>query len=654
MLQHKRYIYNFTVGLIALLSYSNIYATTIKDESNIQTIIHLLDYLSKDYPAAVKNGAIIDEGEYLEMKEFSETILSLSQKLELTKKQADQIHQDLMELKISVLNKVSHQKIKAVTSKVKWAIINFTEFEISPSNWPNIDNGQKLFLNNCIQCHGASGNGKGKLAVGLNPAPTNFLNDTVMREVSPFQAYNTIKLGVEGTAMQSFGMLSDKEVWDLSFYLKSLRFKDSIVDSVELKGIFHKIVKEVSLKDVATLSDKELIQKLEPDDPTTLKKLKALRIFSLAEAQNQNSLVIARKHLNTALTDYREGNKKSARQNALNAYLEGIEPAEVRLKANDPEFTSQLEQQMMSVRQAVENGKSNSTVQAEIAEALSMIDRADQLMRDTKLNYWLSFFLAASIMLREGLEAFLIIALIVALIKTSGTKRALLYVHGGWIMAIVFGVAGWFLSDWILSISGKNREIMEGLISLVAVIVLAFVGFWLHNNSHSKKWKDFIEKRIGKKLKEEKMFGLAIFSFMVVFREAFESILFLQAISLETKTGDGSSIGLGVIAAFALIGLLAFLFVKYSKRIPVRQLFRYSAWVITLLAVILIGKGIHAIQEAGWLSVTGFPVYLKIDWLGIFPTIETIAAQLSLLILMSMLYYLSNRKSQTNLYINKK
>ena len=89
-------------------------------------------------------------------------------------------------------------------------------------------------------------------------------------------------------------------------------------------------------------------------------------------------------------------------------------------------------------------------------------------------------------MLREGLEAFLIIALILALIKTSGSKKALPYVHCGWIMAILTGIAGWFLSDWIIGISGKNREIMEGLISLVAVIVLAFVGFWLHNHSHSK------------------------------------------------------------------------------------------------------------------------------------------------------------------------
>ena len=551
-----------------------------------------------------------------------------------------------MDLKANVLNKVSHQKIKAVTSKVKWAIINFTEFEISPSNWPNIDNGQKLFLNNCIQCHGASGNGKGKLAMGLNPAPTNFLIDTLMREVSPFQAYNTIKLGVEGTAMQSFGMLSDKEVWDLSFYIKSLRFNASSADSLELKEIFDKVSNEVSLKDVATLSDKELFQKLGYEDSVTYKKLKALRIFSLHETSTENSLVVARNYLDAVLLDYKEGNKKSARQNALNAYLEGIEPVEVRLKANDPEFTSQLEQQMMAVRQAIESSKSISTVQAEIADALSMIDRADQLMRDTKLNYWLSFFLAASIMLREGLEAFLIIALILALIKTSGTKKALPYVHGGWIMAILTGIAGWFLSDWIIGISGKNREIMEGLISLIAVIVLAFVGFWLHNHSHSKKWKEFIEKKIGKQLRGEKMLGLAVFSFMVVFREAFESILFLQAISLETKTGDGSSIGLGVIAAFTLIALLAVIFVKYSKRIPVRQLFRYSSWVITLLAIILIGKGVHAVQEAGWVSVTSFPISLKIDWLGVYPTNETLMAQVVLLGFLLLLYYVSNHRNK--------
>ena len=140
------------------------------------------------------------------------------------------------------------------------------------------------------------------------------------------------------------------------------------------------------------------------------------------------------------------------------------------------------------------------------------------------------------------------------------------------------------------------------------------------------------------------MFGIAFFSFMVVFREAFESILFLQAISLETQPAHQSAIGLGVLAAFVMISLFAILFVRYSKKIPVRQLFRYSAWAITLLALILIGKGVHSIQEAGWLSVTGFPVSVSVDWLGIYPTIETISAQVVLLLLMLLLYYLSYRR----------
>ncbi len=302
---------------------------------------------------------------------------------------------------------------------------------------------------------------------------------------------------------------------------------------------------------------------------------------------------------------------------------------------------------MMEVRQGIEQGASTEVVQEKIVSALSAIDTAEKMMADQKLSYWLSFFLAASIMLREGLEAFLIIALILALIRnTDGAKKALSYVHGGWMAAVLVGIAGWFLSDWIIGISGQNREVMEGAISLVAVIVLVFVGFWLHDHSHSKKWKEFIEKKIGAQLQGKNMIGLGVFSFMVVFREAFESILFLQAIGLETPPGERSSIGFGVLAAFALIAVLVFIFVRYSKRIPVRQLFRYSSWVITLLAIILIGKGIHAIQEAGWLTVTGFSFFPRIDWLGIYPTTETLLAQVLLLCLLLLLYHFSNTRNR--------
>ena len=92
--------------------------------------------------------------------------------------------------------------------------------------------------------------------------------------------------------------------------------------------------------------------------------------------------------------------------------------------------------------------------------------------------------------------------------------------------------------------------------------------------------------------------------------------------------------------------LIAFLFLKYSRKIPIRQLFRYSSWVIILLALILTGKGTHSLQEAGWLSVTGFLGFTNIDWLGVYPTVETLTSQIALLSLMLVLYHFSNTKNK--------
>ncbi|HEY9169040.1 MAG TPA: FTR1 family protein [Lutibacter sp.] len=368
------------------------------------------------------------------------------------------------------------------------------------------------------------------------------------------------------------------------------------------------------------------------------------RFSTQKENSSDNSLKIASNYLIRALKTYKEGEDKTARQYALAAYLEGVEPLEAKLKTYAPALSAKLEQQMFKVRQTIEQNNNNFDVEKEINTALALINEVNQIMENNSLSYWLTFILSASILLREGLEAFLIIVLILALIRSSGANKAKKWIHGGWILAVVMGIAGWFLSGWLINISGQNREIMEGLISLFAVIILSFVGFWLHNNSHAEKWKKFVEEKIGKQLQKEKMYGLAFFSFMVVFREAFESILFLQAINLETIPINKSAIGLGVLSAFGLIALLGFLFLRYSKKIPVRQLFLYSSWGISLLAIILLGKGIHSIQESGWISMTNSPIVVHIDWLGIYPTIETIFSQLILFGIVLVLYYSNNRK----------
>lgn len=500
------------ISLTCVLISLNSYSVSAKNnyDKDTQTIIYLLDHISKDYSIGVKEGIVLNEIEYAEMQEFSKIVYNLTDKITLPTKEKSLLLSHILNLQKLIQNKEPFFKIDSVIKFLKKDIIKAT--------------GYKTTL--------------------------------------------TIDMNTDGEQQ----MVAEKE------------------NSLD------------------------------------------------------NPLEIANNYLISALKNYKKGYNDAARQDALAAYLEGIEPLEATLKNYAPAISSKLEQQMMQVRLSIEQNKNNVEVEKEINSALSLIVDAEQLKENNSLSYWLTFVLSASILLREGLEAFLIIVLILALIRTSQVKKAKRWIHGGWIAAVAMGITGWFFVGWIVNISGQNRENIEGIITLIAVITLTYVGFWLHNNSHAEKWKSFVEDKIGKQLQKEKMYGLAFFSFMIVFREAFESILFLQAINLETISKNKSAIGLGASVAFGLIALLGTLFLKYSKKIPVRQLFLYSSWGISILAIILLGKGVHSFQESGWISITNISIFVRVDWLGIYPSIESIVSQMLLIVAVFILNYLSGLK----------
>ncbi|MFD2516637.1 cytochrome c/FTR1 family iron permease [Salinimicrobium flavum] len=627
----------FLITGVLFLSNSVVATATSRDD-NTQMAIHLLDYIARDYATAVKDGKIINAAEYKEMLEFSTTVYELLKPLknEFEKEEVDFLSQ-VEQLKILIQEKAGLTKVAELAQKIRLELIEVTGYQVAPLHWPDHSRGKQLYAKNCLSCHGEAGNGKGPLAQSMDPTPTNFLNDKHMEQVSPFQAYNTIRLGVEGTEMKAFPELKDEEVWDLAFYIKSLRFERSGNQKAR------NLPEEVNLTDVASLSDLELLNKLGDDRKKAKEKIKIIRLHI---PDTYNSLDLAKEYLNSALLAYTEGETSLARKQALAAYLEGVEPVEVQLRAKDPAFMVQLEKQMFELRSTIEKKKSLEAVTHQVNLSLEMIARAGTMMKGEKLGFWLAFILTVSILLREGIEAFLIIAVVLTIIRSARMKKALPWLHGGWITAVLLGFAGWYMSDFLLQLSGQNREILEGIVTLLAVLVLTYVGFWLHSNSHAKRWKVFIEKRIQKLLKTENMWGLAFFSFMVVFREAFESVLFLQAIKLETIPGNQSSIGLGVLVAFSIIAVLVVLFVKYSQKIPIRQLFLYSSWMIVLLALILMGKGIHSIQESGLLSVTMIPIDIRIEWLGIYSSAESLLGQGLLLILILSLWYNSPQRNK--------
>ncbi len=618
-----------------------------KDGNNTaETVIHLLSYVAKDYVVAVQDGKVISIQEYKEQQEFSQRAYALTKQNNFASGTVkENLLTQLQTLITKVNQKAPGEQISKIANDIINKIIASTGIKTAPKTWPSLAKGKQLYQQNCATCHGKTGNGKGPAGLHLSPKPSNFLDPGLMANLSPFQAYSSIRLGVPGTAMTSWTNFSNAEIWDLAFYVQSLQFQSTATDSIRLRKAFQKIQSKIGLSQVASLSDQALLQKIKTHTKEGAKtKLKALRLLAPVGKNKNNSLVIAKKRLKDALNSYLEGQKSIAKTQAISAYLEGIEPVEAQLRTIDKTFVVELETKMFEVRQAIANNQGTAIIKTKVKSALTAIEEAETLLGKQELDYWLTFILAASIMLREALEAFLIIGVIIAVIRSTGIKKALPWVHGGWITAVVFGLAGWFLADYIIQFGGKNREIMEGLAALVAMLVLVFAGFWLHNKTYAQKWSQFVNEKIGGYLKKERMFGLAAFSFMVVFREAFEVVLFLQAINIESAGAHKSAIGFGSLAALAGIGVIAFLFLKYTKKVPIQYIFKYSSWLIVLLAIILAGKGFHALQEAGWIGITQLSTMFRIDWLGIYPTLQTLLAQVALIAIIVATYFINQRK----------
>ncbi|HTI59010.1 FTR1 family protein [Mucilaginibacter sp.] len=623
-----------------------------EDDHTVQTIIHLLDYISGDYPAAVQNHRIKSREEYSEMLEFSTAVTRMCGELTGEKHiQSELFLNSAKRLNRMIREKNSPGSVGILARSVKEAVIKATGYKVSPESWPDLSAGQVIYMQKCASCHGSAGAGDGPLASSLRPVPANFLNDSIMKRFTSLRAYNTISLGVRGTAMRGFKELPPDKAWSVAFYIQSLRFKKLKLNKARSDALYHAAMAGVNLKDASNLTDSELIDKMNGGLELRKEKLAAIRLH-IPDKEAVRPLQSAKTYLLAALQEYQGDNVPDARQKALEAYLEGIEPLEAQLSTSDANLTTRLEQQMLKVRSLIESHRPKPEVSREINDALSLIAEADSILNNTKVSFWLAFVLSASILLREGMEAFLIIAIMISIIQSTGKKKALLWLHGGWITALLAGLAGWYLTDLILKISGQSREMLEGFISLFAVCVLIYVGFWLHRNSDVKKWKSFVEKKINRLLNKENMFGLAAFAFLVVFREAFESILFLKAIELEVDPRSRASIGLGVLTALTLIFFIAFIWIRYAQRIPIRQLFKYGSAMIAVLVIVIIGKGIHSLQESGLFTVHPFHFNITSDLLGIYPTMETMLAQGVLLCFIVGLGFLRRQKLKQNIRVS--
>jgi high-affinity iron transporter len=222
------------------------------------------------------------------------------------------------------------------------------------------------------------------------------------------------------------------------------------------------------------------------------------------------------------------------------------------------------------------------------------------------------------------MEALLIVVAMLAFLRKADRPTMVRTVHYGWISALVAGIATWWAAANLISISGASRELTEGFGSLLAALVLLFVGIWMHGKAQADEWQRYIREKVGQALTRSSAWFLFSLAFIAVYREVFETILFFAALSGEA---NGFALLAGAAAGTAALALVAILMLRFSRRLPVSKFFSYSSILIAVLTVVLAGKGVAALQEAGLIGVTPAPGVPTISWLGLFPTVEALAAQ---------------------------
>ncbi|MCU7960078.1 MAG: FTR1 family protein [gamma proteobacterium symbiont of Bathyaustriella thionipta] len=625
--------------LLSLLIFFPVFALA----ANVQQLIQLSDYVGVDYAGAVDKGVVVNAAEYAEMHEFSIAISEKIAQLEPSEKQK-KLAQQARQLTLLIENRAAAAEVKALSDSMRQSLISGYDVGVTPQRIPDLESARALYAQQCTSCHGVSGQGDGPMAASLNPSPTNFLHRERFQQRSLFGLYNTITHGVSGTAMKAFTPLTENERWSLAFYVGSLALTPQEQSQGEAFFVDAGRPEELTRLDFFTTHSMQEIEALFGKKGAAISAFLRTNPAPLFYVAGTQPLDFSLSRLAESVTRYQAGDHKAAYEAAVKAYLEGFELVEGNLNAVDVKLRKDIETNMTDYRNLIRHSAPVAEVVAKADLISEQLETAQNKLDTTALSGSAAFVSSLVILLREGLEALLVIAALAAFLIKTNRRDGLVYLYMGIVAALLLGGLTWVASNSVIDISGMQRELTEGLAALFAALVLFSVGFWMHSKTSATQWKAFIETSLKKHLGKKTLWGLAGLSFIAVYREMFEVVLFYQALWFQSTSEGHSMIVAGFLLALAILLILGWLILRYSTRLPLRQFFAVSGIFMFVLALVFTGKGIAALQEAGKLPLD--PVNLpSIELLGIYPNLQGLGVQAALLVIAIIL--LQRNKSKT-------
>ncbi|MBI3254858.1 MAG: FTR1 family protein, partial [Nitrosarchaeum sp.] len=372
--------------------------------------------------------------------------------------------------------------------------------------------------------------------------------------------------------------------------------------------------------------------------PTSEKVLKSMGDASEDQKSGvKNEIDVIRERLEETLLHYSRGDPQSAHASARSAYLDSYEFVEIPLRAIDPDFTLEVEYQFATLRNLIKQEAPKEEIQDAIIGIRRNLDESEIIVSGIgTLAPSIAFTSSFAIIFREGLESVLILGAITTYLEASRNSQFKKYIYYGVIAAFAATTVTWIVASYIIEISGANRELIEAIAALSATAVLFYVSFWVLNKIEHKKWMEFVKAKVWQATATGSVMVFVMLSFFTVYREGFETVLFYQAMSGFAKYME-LYVGLGfVIGMISLLGLY-FVMRKLGRKLPLRALFGLTMGVGAYLSIAFLGNAIRELQIIEIVPYTGLiGIIPRLDinlamMTGIYPTLETIVAQIILL-----------------------
>ena len=255
---------------------------------------------------------------------------------------------------------------------------------------------------------------------------------------------------------------------------------------------------------------------------------------------------------------------------------------------------------------------------------------------------------AALILLREGLEAILVLSALLAYLKRNDNRTAQRWVWSGAASGLLGSIGLAVVLTYSISraASGGAREMIEGITGLVAVVMMLTIGRWLHEKSNAAAWNNYVGRQVDGALAKGSLWSLFFISALAILREGAETTIFYVGMASSIET---SQLLLGIGGALILLVIMGYAILALSARLPIAAFFKTATVLIYYLVFRFLGESLHSLQVAGKLPAHAQSNWPSVSWLGLYPTLETLLPQLLLLLFIGweLLRRRSPRKSQT-------